>query len=177
MIFYTKKGDKGKSKIKGKCIPKDSIFFEVLGEFDELNSLIGVVKNNVKEFKRKLHQIQEDLFIIQAQIAWYLYPEFEKPKISKEKIENLEKEIDEIERKIKPKERFIIPGKEIKSAWLQYLRAVCRRVERKLVSFNRKHKLPPESLAYMNRLSSYFYSLGRFLVFKKGLKEDYPKYK
>ncbi len=177
MIFYTKKGDKGKSYLKNKSLKKDHIILNALGELDELNSLIGVVKNYVKEYKNKLHNIQEDLFIVQAQISWLLYPHFEKPKLSYDKIKKLEKEIDEIERKINPERKFIIPGKEIKSGWLHYLRAVCRRVERELVSLDKKYKLEKELLAYINRLSSYFYALGRLIVYKKGLKEDHPKYK
>jgi len=176
MIFYTKKGDNGKSYIKNKSLNKDHVIFEVLGELDELNSLVGLVKNNVKEYKNKLQNIQEDLFIIQAQIAWFLYPNFKKPKLSEEKIKKIEKEIDEIEKKIKPEKRFIIPGKEVKSAWLHYLRAVCRRTERKIVKLNKKYKIEKETLAYINRLSSYFYALARFIVYKKGLKEDHPSY-
>jgi cob(I)alamin adenosyltransferase len=177
MIFYTKKGDKGKSYIKNNFVSKDHVVLEALGELDELNSLIGVVKNYVKEYKKKLQEVQENLFIVQAQLAWLLYSKFEKPKLSKEKIEKLEKEIDEIEKKIKPERKFIIPGKEVKSAWLHYLRAVCRRAERKLVSLSKKYKIEKETLAYINRLSSYFYALARLIVYKKGLKEDHPKYK
>jgi len=177
MIFYTKKGDKGKSYIQNKTVNKDHMILEALGELDELNSLIGLVKNNVKDYKNNLQAVQENLFIIQAQLAWFLYPHFTKPKLSKEKIKKLEEEIDEMEKRVKPEKKFIIPGKEIKSAWLHYLRAVCRRVERKIVTLNRKYKIEKEALAYINRLSSYFYALARFVVYKKGLKEDHPKYK
>ena len=106
MIFYTKKGDKGKSYIKNNSVSKDHVVLETLGELDELNSLVGVVKNYVKEYKKKLQEVQENLFIVQAQLAWVLYPKFEKPKLSKEKIEKLEKEIDEIEKKIKPEKEI-----------------------------------------------------------------------
>lgn len=170
-------GDRGKSKIGNNKVPKDSLILEVLGELDELNSLVGVIKNLVKKYKKELHQIQEDLFIIQAQIAWFMYPKFERPLIKEEKIKNLEKEIDKIEKKIKPQEGFIIPGKEINSAWLHYLRAVIRRVERKIVKLNKKHKLPKTTLSYINRLSSYIYALAREIVFLKKLKEESPKYK
>ncbi len=177
MIFYTRKGDRGKSKVGNKKIAKDNIILDTLGELDELNSLLGLVKNKVKEFKKELHKIQENLFIVQAQLAWFLYPNFEKPLISDDKIKNLEKSIDRIEKIIKPERKFIIPGKEEKSAWLHYLRAVCRRVERKIISLNRKYKLPPNTLSYINRLSSYFYALARYIVYKKNLKEDHPTYK
>ncbi|MFN3302035.1 MAG: cob(I)yrinic acid a,c-diamide adenosyltransferase, partial [Patescibacteria group bacterium] len=132
-LFYTKKGDRGKSKIGNNFIAKDSLILDTLGELDELNSLIGLAKNIVKKYKKELHNIQEDLFIIQAQIAWLIYPKFKQPELKKEKIKNIEKRIEKIEKKIKPVKGFVIPGKEINSAWLHYLRAVTRRVERRIV--------------------------------------------
>jgi cob(I)alamin adenosyltransferase len=73
MIYFTGKGDKGKTEINGKKIAKDSLIFEVLGELDELNSLIGLAKNYLpKKFFKKLTEIQNDLFIIQANVAYYL---------------------------------------------------------------------------------------------------------
>lgn len=177
MIFYTKSGDRGYSKVNNNKIPKDSLILEVLGELDELNSLIGIVKNLLKKYKKDLHQIQENLFIIQAQIAWFMYPKFKKPFIEEEEIKKLEKEIDKIEQKMKPQKGFIIPGREINSAWLHYLRAVIRRIERRIISFNKKYKLPTTTLSYINRLSSYIYALARYIVFIKKLKEENPKYK
>ena len=177
MLFFTKKGDRAKSIIANKKISKDSLILEALGELDELNSLIGLVKNIAKSQRNELSDIQENLFIIQAQVAWFLYPKFKKPEIAKKKIDELEEKINKIEKKIKPKKGFIIPGKEINSAWLHYLRAVSRRTERRIVALNKKHKLPSSTLAYLNRLSSYFYALARYVVAKKKLKEDEPKYK
>lgn len=106
MIFYTKNGDNGKSKIGNNKISKDSLILEVLGELDELNSLIGLVKNIVRKYKKQLHQIQEDLFIIQAQIAWFMYPKFKKPIIKEEKILKFEQEINKIEKKNKPPKKL-----------------------------------------------------------------------
>jgi cob(I)alamin adenosyltransferase len=45
MIYFTGKGDKGKTEINEKKFAKNSLIFEVLGELDELNSLIGLAKN------------------------------------------------------------------------------------------------------------------------------------
>jgi len=74
MIYFSGKGDSGKSEISGKKFSKDSLIFEVLGELDELNSLIGLAKNYLsKKFFKKLTEIQNDIFIIQANVAYYLY--------------------------------------------------------------------------------------------------------
>lgn len=183
MLYFTGKGDKGKSEIGNKKIGKDSLIMEILGEIDELNSLIGLAKNYIdtglnrsKRIKDRLTEIQNDLFIIQASISWFMYPKFKKPKLEKEKIEKLEREIKEIEEKIKEQKGFIIYGSNKDSAWLDYLRGVVRRVERKLVSFNKKYKLSPEILTYINRLSSYFYASARFIAYNKKIKEEKPWY-
>jgi cob(I)alamin adenosyltransferase len=186
-LFYTGKGDKGTSQIGKKKIPKDSLIVDTLGDLDELNSLIGVSRGSLKnkELHDKLKHIQEALFIIQARVAWIMFPEYEdgdrivpvKPKIlAKKRIADLEKEVDNIEEKIKPERGFIISGEDSVAAQLDYMRAVSRRVERKIDTLHKKHELPPEILAYMNRLSSYLYALARFEIFKAKIKESNPIY-
>ena len=178
MFFYTGKGDKGSSHIGKKKYPKDSLILEVLGELDELNSFIGVVRATFKqkELARKLQNVQENLFIIQARIAWFLYPKFKSPELKEEKIKSLEQEIENAEKTIKPERGFIISGSNLVSAWLDLLRAVSRRVERKMFTLSRKKKLPPEILIYLNRLSSYFYALARLEIYTKKIKEPRPSY-
>jgi cob(I)alamin adenosyltransferase len=198
MIYFTGKGDKGETEINGKKFAKDSLIFEVLGELDELNSLIGLAKNYLpKKFFKKLTEIQNDLFIIQANVAYYLIniapnpvPEqstvqgkrqnretkFNLPKLKGERIKELEKEIKEIEKKIKTQKSFVIYGSDKDSAWFDYLRGVTRRVERRMVGFTKKYKLDDEILSYLNRLSSYFYALARFICYNKKIKERSPWY-
>jgi cob(I)alamin adenosyltransferase len=177
MIYFTGKGDKGKTEINGKKFAKDSLIFEVLGELDELNSLIGLAKNYLpKKFFKKLTEIQNDLFIIQANVAYYLYKKFEPPEFLSIRIDDLEKEIKEIEKKIKTQKGFIIYGSDKDSAWFDYLRGVIRRVERRMVSFTKKYKLDDKILSYLNRLSSYFYALARFVCYNKKIKERSPWY-
>jgi cob(I)alamin adenosyltransferase len=220
MIYFTGKGDKGKTEINNRKIAKDSLIFEVLGELDELNSLIGLAKNYLpKKFFKKLTEIQNDLFIIQANVAYYLYnadkrgyntdergskraclparqgltqTKFNLPKLKEERIKELEKEIREIEKKIKTQKSFVIYGSDKDSAWFDYLRGVTRRVERRMVKFytqmnadknireNQRNINPRESasniLRYINRLSSYFYALARFVCYNKKIKERSPWY-
>lgn len=176
-IYFTGKGDKGKSEIGKKKISKDSLILETLGELDELNSLIGLAKNYLpKKIFKKLTEIQNDLFIIQAHLAWFLYPQFQKPDLKEKRIKNLEEEIRNIEKKIKIQKGFIIYGSEKNSAWFDYFRAVARRVERRAVTFSRKYKLSSEISSYLNRLSSYFYALARFSCYNKKVKEIAPWY-
>jgi len=188
-MYFTGKGDKGKTEINGKKFAKDSLIFEVLGELDEFNSLIGLAKNYLpKKFLKKLTEIQNDLFIIQANVAYYLIrrltqtgrrltqTKFNFPKLKGERIKELEKEIKEIEKKIKTQKGFVIYGSDKDSAWFDYLRGVIRRVERRTVSFTKKYKLDDKILSYINRLSSYFYALARFICYNKKIKERSPWY-
>ena len=177
-LFYTGKGDAGTSQVGKKKIPKDSPVIEALGDLDELNSLIGLTRSNLKdkELKEKLRQVQEALFIIQARVAWIMFPEYKAKELSAKRIAAMEKEIDDMEEKIKPERGFIISGEDRVAAELDYIRAVARRVERRIDTLHKKHPLPPEILTYMNRLSSYLYALARFEVFKAKIKESKPTY-
>ncbi len=178
-LFYTGKGDKGQSKVGQKEFAKTDLILQTLGELDELNSLIGLARNNLKTKILKLHllEIQENLFLIQANLANLIYPKFKPPVFSRMKINNLEKEIKKIEERVKPERRFIIPGGENESAWLDYLRSVSRRVERRAAELSQKKKVSVEILSYLNRLSSFFFALARLAAKNKKIKEQSPKYK
>lgn len=177
-LFYTGKGDRGSSHIGKKKFPKDSLLLEVLGELDELNSLCGLVRSLTqdKSLAFKLQNVQGTLFIIQARIAWFLYPKFQSPELKEEKIKELESEIESIEKRISPERGFIIPGSDQGAAWLDYARSVSRRVERKVFSLSKKKKVPSQILVYLNRLSSYLYALARIELHEKNIKEPKPTY-
>lgn len=176
-IYFTGKGDKGHSLVGSKRVAKNSLILRVLGELDELNSLIGLSKNYLpKKYFVLLTEIQNDIFIIQANVAWFIYSKFKAPKLKKERIEFLEKEIIVIENKINRQQSFVIYGSSQSSAWFDYLRAKVRSIEREIVSFNQKHKLQSEILSYLNRLSSYFYVLARKECYNKRITEIEPWY-
>ena len=176
-LFYTGKGDKGSSLVGKKKYPKDSPILEALGDLDELNSLLGVIRSSAKrDLKQKLFLIQENLFIIQAQVAWLMFKKFKSPRITEQKIQRMEQEIDEMEKKIKPQRGFIISGENEQASWLDYARAVSRRAERSAVKLNKKHHLSQELLTYLNRLSSYLYALARFEISENKIKEKKPQY-
>jgi len=176
-LFYTGKGDKGSSPVGKKKYPKDSPILEVLGDLDELNSLLGVIRSSAKkELNRKILLVQENLFIIQARIAWLMFKKFESPQMTKDKIQKMEHEIERIETKIRPERGFIISGESEQASWLDYARTVTRRAERSAVKLNKKHKLPQELLTYLNRLSSYLYALARLEISESNIREKKPRY-
>ncbi|MBI2644007.1 MAG: cob(I)yrinic acid a,c-diamide adenosyltransferase [Candidatus Wildermuthbacteria bacterium] len=182
-VFYTGKGDKGVSYFGSKKIEKDSPEVETVGALDELNSLLGIVKNQKipTSSKKILEEIQQDLFIIQAHIGCLLTG-WNPPEFKEEKIRKLEEMIDTLEQKVKPERKFVVYGQDEISAWLDFARAVARRAELKFFILNKKlaskkKKLPPELGAYLNRLSSFLYAMARFSTKTNKKKEKHPSYR
>lgn len=197
-LFYTGKGDSGESIInslkpsasgepeKKKILVKDSVISEALGNLDELNSLIGLIKHQKisDDFIVLLEEVQETLFIIQANIADALFYVVGEPRgdsdvppiLSKSKIENIERIIDKLENEVSPAKSFVIPGQILSAGWLDFARAVCRRAERGVVAYSKKYNLAPEVLSYMNRLSSLFFAMARAEVKRAGKSEKFPRY-
>ena len=102
MKIYTKTGDKGQtSLIGGTRVPKHHLRIESYGTVDELNSYIGLIRDQqVSEHQQNLlKEIQDRLFTICSALA--SDPEKSKmkiPDLHQEDIELLEKEIDTMTR-------------------------------------------------------------------------------
>ena len=110
-LFYTRKGDKGKSYVGKKSVDKTCVEIEALGELDELNSLIGLLKSQKisTTLKTTLHKVQEGLFIVQAHVAELMLDAgFKVPEFKDLKVKEVEKIIDDIENKLSPVNKFII---------------------------------------------------------------------
>lgn len=171
-MLYTKKGDNGLTTLFScsKKFSKGSARIEALGALDELNSLLGFCKTKAdKKIRKILESVQNDLFVIQAEVACA------KKKLNKKRINEVEKLINKIAKELVPFrgiKSFTIAGGTKLSALLDYSRAVARKAERRCVAI-KKH-LSPQSLKYLNRLSSLLFALARFA--NKGIKEKKPKY-
>lgn len=181
-LFYTGLGDKGKSVIGKKKISKTHPVMEALGDLDELNSLVGLIRNKFRAglVKKLLREIQENLFIIQAKIAALEFGgKHSPPELKKQKIIGMEKTIDTLEQKIKPERGFIIAGETENSAWLDYARTVSRRAERSALEYQERGRktLDVNIIAYLNRLSSLLFALARLEAKTSRTKEKHPKYK
>lgn len=169
MKIYTKNGDKGKSSILNKKnIPKHDIVFELVGTLDELSAHLGILHTSRdKEIKKICLTVQEDLFTIGSVLAG-----FPDTIDLSERTKWLEEVIDEYDAKNDPLENFILPGGSKYAAHLHIARAVCRRLERKVVLFrDNNDKLNPELLMYVNRLSDLFFVLARYTNKKLGVKD------
>src|SRR3989344_7705713 len=173
MKFYTGKGDKGASNLFGcgESISKTDPRFEALGAVDELNSYLGICRSLTEEEKiiSALREAQENLFIIQAELGGA-----KNMMVGEEKIQKLEKIIDEFGNIVGPITKFTIPGGDPLSARLDFGRALARRAERRAAAL--KNKISPAALAYLNRLSSLLFVLARYANKKAGAPEDHPSY-
>jgi len=173
-MLYTGRGDDGLTKLFSQRIPKSSLIFDALGTIDELNSFLGFCKVKLKKRQKKyakiLEEIQQNLFIIQAEVVG------NKMTISGEKLERLEKLINKIEKEMPPIKTFFLAGGTELAALFDLARTVSRRAEREVIKA-KEIKIGEKSLAYLNRLSSVLYALARLTNHQAGVKEKPPTYK
>lgn len=184
MAIYTKKGDKGETKVFDKKsgelvgIRKDSCHIRTIGAIDELNSFLGIIKAEILGYKdikilsdkntaKKIEEIQGNLFKINSILAG------SKLRFNKVKTKKLEKEIDKWEGMLPVQKNFIFYGGSKTSSLIFYARALCRRAERSLVSFSKLNPVPYTLSTYMNRLSDYLFMLARSVNIQSGVKESF----
>jgi cob(I)alamin adenosyltransferase len=177
MKIYTKTGDQGTTALFGGTrVPKHHIRIESYGTVDELNSHIGLLRDQEinqlhKEF---LMQIQDKLFTVGAILATdpdkaILKSGQERlniPKISKEDVEQLEKAIDTIDEALPPMTHFVLPGGHPTVSICHICRCVCRRAERLATALYEISPFHETTLVYLNRLSDYLFVLARKLSYE-----------
>ena len=162
--IYTKTGDGGDTALgDGERVLKDSLRVSAYGNVDELNASIGIITLYANtELKRKLKNIQNDLFDIGADLC---VPISEKNKdrlrLSTNQIETLELEIDEMNSILEPLNSFVLPGGCRSATFLHMARTICRRAERSVVSLRSKEKINDKTLVYLNRLSDWLFVASR----------------
>lgn len=176
MKVYTKTGDKGTTALFGGTrVPKHHIRIESYGTVDELNSYIGLLRDQDINplYKNVLIEIQDRLFTVGAILA--TPPEKEVLKngekrlqnlgISESDIELLEHEIDSMENHLPPMTHFVLPGGHPTVSYCHIARCVCRRAERLAVHLNDIEPTDELVIKYLNRLSDYLFVLARKLSF------------
>lgn len=176
MKIYTKTGDKGTTALFGGTrVPKHHIRIESYGTVDELNSHLGLIRDQDinNHYKDVLIAIQDRLFTVGAILA--TDPEkatlkngkdrLNIPKISEEDIEKLEHEMDKMNESLPEMTHFVLPGGHQTVSFCHIARCVCRRAERLASALNDLEPFQPESLKYLNRLSDYLFVLARKLSY------------
>ena len=174
---YTKTGDNGETSLfSGERVPKHNVRIKAYGTIDELNSFVGLLKDYVEEKKIKevLHNIQLKLFSIGSILASPGDKNFsEKVKIEKKDVEYIELEIDRLNKDLPELKNFVIPGGHKTSSYSHVCRSICRRAERKISKLNNKSSVDSNILAYVNRLSDFFFVLSRFLKHSDNVSESH----
>lgn len=163
MKIYTRTGDDGKtSLLSGKRVNKHNRRIIAYGSIDELNSILGVVRDfAAQKHKDEIFMIQKKLMIIASQLS--NDKDFKNiPNINKKDTEFLENAIDRMTSKLKPLKNFIIPGGNKLVSFTHLARCICRRAEINITRLNEEENLNKEILYYINRLSDYLFTLGRF---------------
>ncbi|HTL83390.1 MAG TPA: cob(I)yrinic acid a,c-diamide adenosyltransferase [Bacteroidia bacterium] len=173
--IYTKTGDKGQtSLIGGTRVPKHHIRIEAYGTVDELNSWVGLLRDEVNNdaTKKLLIEIQDRLFTIGSLLA--ADPEKSKmklPELSMADITLLEKEIDAIDAVVPPMKSFVLPGGNVVVSHTHIARCVCRRAERNVTHLAENFPVNEMIVQYLNRLSDYLFMLSRKLSHDLGAEE------
>ena len=165
MKIYTKTGDEGiTSLLGGLRVPKSDLRIDAYGTVDELNSYLGLLRDQEVNGKRAdfLKEIQDRLFTLGADLATVPGKDkVKKPDLHVEDIEQLEQEMDRMDLELPPLTAFILPGGHQSVSFCHLARTVCRRTERIVVELASYEQVNPLVIQYLNRLSDYLFVLGR----------------
>lgn len=162
--IYTRTGDKGETGlIGGERVSKNSVRINAIGDVDELNACLGVVRSHEpwEELDSLLNAIQNRLFDLGSGLALAEPGKFEIPEVEESDVRLLESAIDDAETTVEPLKNFILPGGSPIAAQLHFARTVCRRAERSVLSLGAEAELPTQAIIYLNRLSDLLFVLAR----------------
>ena len=175
MKIYTKTGDSGTTAlIGGSRVPKYDIRIETYGTVDELNSWIGLIRDqDISENHIKvLLEVQDRLFSLESLLARGPGAAHANlPDLTEKDIQLLEKEIDLMNETLKPLTSFILPGGNTIVSYCHFARTVCRRAERLAIKMSEEFEVETVNIKYLNRLSDYLFVLSRHIAVEKGATE------
>lgn len=171
MKIYTKCGDSGStSLIGGERVSKCDLRVEAYGSVDELmafTAMLGdMMRGEVKlaKYVESIDNINSTLMSVASLLAVGEGGAEKVAPLDTEKIALLEAEIDAMQALVQPITKFTIPGGCRVVSQCHICRTVCRRAERAVLRAAAEHKSDCGVQAYLNRLSDWFYLLGRLLT-------------
>lgn len=177
--IYTRTGDDGTTSLfGGERVAKGNPRIEAYGTVDETNSIVGLARAHLRgepgqgELDPVLGEIQEELFVLGADLATPLDATPVVERIEEAHIEALEERIDRFEADLPGLDRFILPGGTPAGASLHSARTVCRRAERSSVEAKTSTPINEQVVIYLNRLSDLFFVLARWANREAGVRED-----
>lgn len=173
--LYTRTGDGGTTGIMGgPRVSKDHARIEALGHVDEANAAIGITLAFIADAKviAVLREAQNTLFTVGAEVG--AKGGAKVPRVTGDHVASLEEALEAFE--LGEIKEFVMPRGPPAVASLHFARTVVRRAERSCVALNRKEKLNPELLRYLNRLSSLLFQLAVWVQRQEREPEEHPKY-
>ncbi len=182
MKIYTKTGDTGTTGLFGGTrVPKHHIRIQSYGTLDELNSWVGMLRDQpiAETHRALLLRVQDRLFTAGSMLAVDPDkailkkggPRLGITPLSAVDVEGLEAAIDALEETLPPMTHFILPGGHPSVSTCHIARTVCRRAERMTTLLGEQSPVEPEILTYLNRLSDYLFVLARKLSAEVGADE------
>ncbi len=167
--IVTRGGDKGETSLgDGTRVAKDDPRIALIGDIDELNSVIGVAIAHLGEgeVQGALVAAQHDLFDLGGALC---FPGA--PLLSEAHVNRIDEAAASLNETLPPLEEFILPGGAPAIAFLHVARTVCRRVERAMAGFAREEETAAFALQYLNRLSDFLFIASRFEAKRMGVAE------
>ncbi len=182
MKVYTKTGDNGTtSLIGGRRVVKSSSRIEAYGTIDELMAQTGHLLDCIEAsanqlalpYCQTLAQVLDNLMDLSSHLAAEGDVIKKLPEFKEDKILFLENCIDSISEQLKPIDKFTLPCGHPIVSLSHICRTVCRRSEREAIRVTEQHHVDELLIGYINRLSDFFYVLGRHLAVIFEAKEYY----
>lgn len=164
---YTKTGDDGTTSLNsGLRVKKHHIRVAAYGNIDELNAWVGLIRDSTANVldREFLHILQNHLMVLGTQLSTIREEDFPSDfinPIQEEHISEIENEIDRISLDLPPLKNFILPGGHPIVSYTHLARCVCRRAERQITELSANERVSPSVIAFVNRLSDYFFVLSR----------------
>jgi cob(I)alamin adenosyltransferase len=162
----TRTGDAGETGLgDGSRVAKDSARVRLLGEIDELNSVVGLIlaEELPHDIGQALAEVQQDLLDLggEASIPGHAM-------IGEAQVERIERLLEEWNSGLPALKEFVLPGGTRAAAAAHLARTVCRRAERSLVALGRTERVSAAARKYLNRLSDLLFVCARLLNRRAG---------
>lgn len=171
MKVYTKTGDKGMtSLIGGERVFKCDERVEAYGSVDELSAFVALLADRLRpdaalaSHVEELNRILSRLMTVEALLATGEGGRDKMAPLAPECVAWLEASIDTMQAALPPIDKFTIPGGHEAVSLCHVCRTVCRRAERAALRADQRYGVDATALVWLNRLSDYFYLLGRTLT-------------
>ena len=171
--IYTRTGDSGTTGLgDGSRVAKDDLRIIALGDVDELNSCIGILRAQITvssiedkaAWDKSLSLIQHWLFDLGGEVC---IPNYNM--VLPVAVEFLENEIDRMNEALPMLKDFILPAGTLACSYAHQARSVCRRAERSLMTVHsRDQNIQATSLQLLNRLSDWLFVASRTLQRAEG---------